>query len=60
MNKLRICFELDGLHAWWLRAALECANRATGRPMTESELARGLLCSILEEDAHTHEEMTAQ
>jgi hypothetical protein len=51
MNKVRIEFELEGLHALMLRAVLACVNRAPGPPHDESTLARSLICSILEEDA---------
>ena len=54
MNKIRIQFELNGLHARMFEAVLECTNRAPGRPLTESALARSLVQSILDEDAREH------
>lgn len=56
MERIRVEFELDGLHAIMFRAALACVNEAPGRPLSESDLARELVQSILEEDARDHED----
>lgn len=59
METIRVEFELTGLHAFLFRAVLQCANMAPGPPLTESELAKSLIRSILEDDArcHVHEEL---
>src|SRR6202521_2062058 len=54
METIRVEFELTGLHALLFRALLQCANMAPGPPLTESELAKALIRSILEDDARCH------
>jgi hypothetical protein len=56
MERIRVEFELDGLHALMFRAALAAVNQAPGRPLSESDLARDLVKSILEEDARDHDD----
>jgi hypothetical protein len=51
---IRVQFEIDGLHALMFAEVLSDANRAPGAALSESALAKSLVCAILEEDARDH------
>ena len=54
MRKINIEFQLEGPHAEMLTALRR--TLIVEPPLTESALAKALICSILEEDAREHEE----